>query len=378
VSARDLKTAIVHDWLTGMRGGEKVLEAIASLYPQADLYTLICDRSRISDELRARNIRTSPLQRLPSVFSYYRYLLPLMPRAIESFDLSGYDVVVSSSHCVAKGVGLGRGAKRPLHVCYCHTPMRYVYHQFDNYFPGQSRGWIKRGADLFLPSLMRWDKRSAKQVDHFIANSENVRRRIQAIYDRDAAVIYPPVDTDYFRPDPAGKVGDYFLVAGALVPYKRVDIAIQACRRLGVPLKIVGIGNDERRLRALAEGADVEFLGWQSGDALRRLYQGCRALLFPQEEDFGISAVEAMACGRPVIAFGRGGALESVQNGKTGLHFPEQTADSLAVALRDFEAFEFAPASIRAWAEGFDRKVFLSTFWEFVQTACANEAARVN
>lgn len=378
LAARTPKTAIVHDWLTGMRGGEKVLEAIASLYPEADLYTLICDRHRISDELRRRKIHTSPLQSLPAVFRYYRYLLPLMPRAIETFDLSGCGMVISSSHCVAKGVGLGRGGKRPLHICYCHTPMRYVYHQFDNYFPGQSRGWVKRGADLFLPSLMRWDKRSAKQVDHFIANSENVRRRIQAIYDRDAAVIYPPVDTDFFRTDSAVKAGDYFLVAGALVPYKRVDIAIQACRSVGVPLKIVGIGNDEKRLRALAQGANVEFLGWQTGEALRRLYQGCQALLFPQEEDFGITAVEAMACGRPVIAYGRGGALETVQDGKTGLHFGEQTAESLAAALDRFDPAAFEPAALRTRAEGFDRQVFVRKFSDFIESACANAAARVN
>jgi len=371
------RVALVHDWLTGMRGGEKVLEAALELYPQAEIYTLIHRPERVSERINSRRVHTSWLNRLPGVHHYYRYLLPLMPAAIQSFDLGDYDLVLSFSHCVAKGVRLTPrpGRPAPLHVCYCHTPMRYVYDQFDDYFAGGARGWLRHVAALFRPGLMRWDKKSSRGVDEFVANSENVRARIQKAYGRDAAVIYPTVGTDYFRPPAARKdAAPYYLIAGALVAYKRVDLAIAACRKVGATLKIVGVGTEAERLKTLAQGAPVEFLGWRSDEALRELYRNCEAFLFPADEDFGITAVEAMACGRPVIAYKKGGALETVVDGVTGVFFDQQTPDSMADALRRARGMSFDSAAIRVHALKFDDKHFKSRFADFVREAWEKHA----
>ena len=372
-----MRVALVHDWLLGMRGGEKVLEALCEMYPDAEVHTLLYDPAHVSPILRERTVRSSWLNRLPAVRRYYRYLLPLMPWAIESFDKAGYDLVISSSHCVAKGARLGGPAgRRPVHICYCHTPMRYLYSQFESYFPGNSRPWLKAATRLFRPYLTRWDRRSSERVTHFVANSEHVRGRIREVYGRDATVIYPPVDTQFFRPtkSPTRQEHPYYLVVGALVTYKRVDIAIEACRRGGLRLKIIGVGNDERRLRALAEGANVEFLGWQDMKSVRKQYQDCEALLFPQEEDFGIAAVEAMACGKPVIAYGKGGAAETVLDGRTGVLFGEQTAERLLAGIQRAKSIPFDLATIRACAERFDRWAFLHRFSEFVQSVLRDPA----
>ena len=365
-----MRIAFVHDWLTGMRGGEKVLEAACELFPQAEIYTLIHSPEQISGIVAGRRIHASWLNSLPGAGRWYRYLLPLMPSAIRSFELGDCDLVLSFSHCVAKGVRISRrpGRRRPLHICYCHTPMRYIYDQFDAYFGEGSQTWLKLAAGWLRPHLLRWDQETSQGVDLFIANSENVRQRIRKAYDRDAAVIYPTVDTDFYCPaaGPVPGTPPYYLVAGALVPYKRVDLAIAACRRLGVRLKIAGIGTEDARLRALAGDADVEFLGWQSPDALFALYRGCEAFLFPQEEDFGISAVEAMACGKPVIAYGKGGALETVVEGSTGLFFDAQTPESLADAMTRARQKQFDPAVIREHALKFDGRHFKEQFSLFV------------
>ena len=372
------RVALVHDWLTGMRGGEKVLEAALELYPQAEVYTLLHLPDQVSDLINSRRVHVSWLNALPGVRHYYRYLLPLMPTAIESFDLGDYDLVLSFNHCVAKGVRLTPrpGRRRPLHICYCHTPMRYVYDQFQDYFADGSRAWLRPGAELFRPALMRWDKRTSRTVDCFVANSENVRGRIQKAYGRDSTVIYPSVDTEFFRlpPGPRNSSG-FYLIAGALVPYKRVDLAIAACRKLGVPLKIVGVGTEDERLKKLAHGAPVEFLGWQSDDVLRELYQNCEAFLFPADEDFGIIAVEAMACGRPVIAYKKGGSLETVQEGVTGVFFGAQTASSLADAMTRAAKISFDPDAIRAHALKFDDKHFKSRFLRLVDESWERHAA---
>ena len=374
-----MKTAIIHDWLLGMRGGEKVLEAVCELYPAADIYTLLHRPERLSDLLRGKNVRASWFQTLPWVDHYYRYLLPLMPQAIGRLDASGCDLVISSSHCVAKGVSLGGNTvgQRPLHICYCHSPMRYIYDQFDNYFSQDSSSLgllTRKAAAAFRSYLAAWDKQSSRQVDHFIANSENVKRRIEKHYEREAAVIYPPVDVDFYTPK-EGAQGSYYLIAGALVPYKRVDLAIAACRHLKAPLKIVGVGSEENWLRRLAAGADVEFLGWQSQQTLRGWYQNCAALLFPQEEDFGIAAAEAMACGKPVIAYKAGGAMETVVEGKTGVFFTEQTASALASAITQARSMRFEPAAIREQTLRFDGKIFKSRFGEFIQKALGGKEA---
>ena len=370
-----MKTAFIHDWLTGMRGGEKVLEAACELFPEAEIYTLLHRPKTISGLLNSKRIHASWLNSLPGVHRYYRYLLPVMPMAIRSLDLGDCDLVLSFSHCVAKGVCIPRkpGRRPPLHICYCHTPMRYIYDQFADYFVDGSRPWLKIGAGSLRPYLLRWDLETSRGVDFFIANSENVRRRIQQAYGCDATVIYPAVDTDFFHPAQASPPdhtrSPYYLTAGALVPYKRVDLAIAACRRLNVRLKVIGMGTENHRLQKLAEGAPVEFVGWQSASQLRELYQNCEALLFPQEEDFGIAAVEAMACGRPVIAYRKGGALESVEEGTSGVFFDAQTPKALAEAMTKARRINFDTGTIRQRALRFDGKNFKSRLAEFVQEA---------
>ncbi|MBI4377391.1 MAG: glycosyltransferase [Elusimicrobia bacterium] len=366
-----MRVSLVHDWLLGMRGGEKVLEAFCDLFPQADIHTLLYNPEKVSDKIRARQVRASWMQDLPRVDRYYRYLLPLMPQAIGRIDLSDRDLVVSCSHCVAKGVSLSRpGGRKAVHICYCNSPMRYVYDQFDNYFTqkNSSLGRLtKLGAQSMRAYLASWDRRSNQSVDLFVANSQNVRRRIQKHYDRDAEVIYPPVDVDFYTPGKAPSEDPYFLIAGALVPYKRVDLAVEAARRLNVRLKVVGVGTEEHPLRRLARGAPVEFLGWQGAESLRDLYRGCVALLFPQEEDFGIAAVEALACGRPVIAYKAGGALETVEHGKTGLFFDRQEPDSLAMAMAAVNNMSFEPRELAAGAQRFHRDLFKRRFSELAE-----------
>lgn len=380
-----MKVALVHDWLNGMRGGEKVLESLCEIFPEADLYALLHRPGSVSGAIEKHPIRTSFLQRLPLAQTHYRYFLPLMPTAIERLRLEDYDLVVSSSHCVAKGVSIEpvRGSRsKAAHVCYCHTPMRYLYDQFESYFVNgrSSLGFAARTAMRCVrPYLRRWDLKSSRNVDLFLANSEHVRSRIQAVYQRDAKVLYPPVDTELFTPAPEGRgwgtgAEPYYLVVSSLVPYKRVDLAIEACSRLSLPLKVAGSGPAEESLKGWASGKNVEFLGWVSPEGLRDLYRGCKALLYPQEEDFGISAVEAMACGRPVIALSRGGALETVSEGESGLFFREQTAQSLSDVLRRFQGVRWESQRIRARALCFGRKRFKDCFLAFLDEMLYNQA----
>ena len=354
-----LKVALVHDWLTGMRGGERCLEVFAELFPTADLYTLLHVPGSVSPVIENRRIVTSFIQRLPQAERRYRHYLPLFPAAVRAFDLRGYDLVLSSSHAVAKGVRVPAGA---LHVCYCFTPMRYVWDLYDDYF-GPRAGLAAR---VLMPPvaawLRRWDRRTAAGVHRFVAISRFVAARIRRAYGRDADVIYPPVDVSRFRVDEAP--GEFYLVVSALTPYKRVDLAVEACNRLGRRLVIVGTGPEDRRLRALA-GPTVELLGWRDDAQTAELYTRCRALLFPPLEDFGITPLEAMAAGRPVIAFGAGGARETVVppgegEPPTGLFFEHQTVEALVDAIRRFEAsaHQFEPKALRRRAEAFDRPLF--------------------
>ncbi len=353
------KVALVHDWLTGMRGGERCLEVFGELFPDADLYTLLHVPGSVSPAIERRRIVTSFIQRLPQAERRYRHYLPLFPAAVRAFDLRGYDLVLSSSHAVAKSVRVPAGA---LHVCYCFTPMRYVWDLYDDYF-GPRAGLAAR---LVMPPvaawLRRWDRKTAAGVDQFVAISRFVADRIRRTYGRDADVIYPPVDVSRFRMDEAP--GDFYLVVSALTPYKRVDLAVEACNRLGRRLVVVGSGSEARRLRALA-GPTVELLGWRDDAQTAELYARCRALLFTPLEDFGITPLEAMAAGRPVIAFGEGGARETVippgeGEPPTGLFFGRQTVEDLVDAIRRFEASErqFEPKALRRRAEAFDRPLF--------------------
>jgi glycosyltransferase involved in cell wall biosynthesis len=353
------RVALVHDWLTGMRGGEKCLDVLCRRWPHAELFTLIHTSGQLARSIEQLAIHTSFLQRLPGVNRYYRYLLPLMPAAIESFRLAGYDLVVSLSHCVAKGIRPPPGVP---HVCYCFTPMRYAWHLRAAYFAGL--GALKGVAvRALLRFLQDWDVRTAARVTHFIAISKTVQQRIWDCYGRDSAVIYPPVNTSFYTPARVRRE-DYYLVVSAFAPYKRIDLAIEACNRLQRCLLVIGTGQDERRLKALA-GPTIRFAGWQPDPVIRDHFRRCRALLFPGEEDFGIVPLEAQACGTPVIAFGRGGATETIlplggPAAPTGVWFAEQTADALLAAMTHFESClgEFAPGVCRRQAQRFNQHRF--------------------
>lgn len=351
-----LRVALVHDWLTGMRGGEKVLEVLCELFPRATLFTLLHNQGSTSPTIERMDIKTSFMQTLPFKKEGYRNYLPLFPTAIESFDLSGYDLILSSSHCVAKGVIPPSNA---LHICYCHTPMRYMWDLYDEYFGKGRAGWPTRTAmAIFAPGLRAWDVRTSARVHHFIANSYNVAERIKRIYGREADVLHAPVDTKLFT---VSKRDDgYYLIVGALVPYKRVDVAIEAFNRSRERLAIVGTGPEMKKLKTIAK-PNIEFLGWQSDEELAKLYAGCRAVIFPGVEDFGIVPLEAMASGKPVVAYAKGGALETVvEKGKhlTGVFFYEQTIEALLIAVRKVEKIKWSSAAIRKHAEQFDRAVF--------------------
>ena len=326
-----LKVALVHDWLTGMRGGEKCLEVLCELFPEADLYTLLHQKGKLSQNIESRSIRTSFVQHLPFGLKKYRHYLPLFPLAIEQFDLSAYDLIVSSSHCVAKGV---RPNKSTYHISYVHTPMRYVWDQFNTYFRQPRTSWpVRIGAELMRPYLQRWDRNTAKRVDTFLCNSNNIRKKILEYYGRESQVIYPPVDLSQFKP--GDTKADYYLMVGAFAPNKRVDLAVHAFNKLKLPLKISGSGQDEEYCRSIA-GETIEFLGTLSNEKLLELYQQARALVFPGEDDFGITPLEAQACGTPVIAFAAGGVLETVTD-QTGLFFKEQKVDALVKAVEIME-----------------------------------------
>jgi glycosyltransferase involved in cell wall biosynthesis len=355
-SMSDLRIALVHDWLTGMRGGEKVLEVFCELYPQATLFTLLHNRGTVSKTIEKMKIRTSFIDRLPLNATKYRNYLPLFPRAIESFDFSGFDLILSTSHAVAKGARPAPGA---LHICYCHTPMRYVWELYDEYFGPGRAGLVTRVAmSIVAPRLREWDVRSSDRVNFFIANSRNVADRVRQYYRKPADVIHPPVNVDQFVV--SEKDEGYFLIVSALVPYKRVDLAIETFNLLGERLLVVGTGPESKRLQSTAN-RNIQFLGWQSDQELSRLYAGCRALIFPGIEDFGIVPLEAMASGKPVIAFGKGGVLETVVDDSrfpTGLFFHDQSVQALKDAIGRFSTTKFDPLIIRAHAERFARPLF--------------------
>jgi glycosyltransferase involved in cell wall biosynthesis len=347
----------VHDWLTGMRGGEKVLEMLCEIYPDADLLTLIHVPHSVSPVIERLRPRTSLLQKVPGIRHFYRYCLPLFPILIEQFDLDTYDLVISTSHCAAKAVVKTGRAK---HLCYCFTPMRYAWDQFDAYFDKDRVGTLAhRLLEPALRALARWDAATAGRVDRYVAISQHVASRIRRYYNRDALVIYPPVDTGFYCPDDTTPE-PFLLVVSALVPYKRIDVAIEASRLSGLPLRIAGAGPERDRLMRLAveSQARVEFLGAASNEEVRSLYRRATAVLLPGEEDFGIVPIEAQACGRPVIALGRGGALETVIDGVTGVLVDEATPEAFAAAIARARAIPFDANTLRAHAVKFDRAVF--------------------
>jgi glycosyltransferase involved in cell wall biosynthesis len=369
----EAKVAIVHDWLTGMRGGEKCLEVFCELFPGAALFTLVHNKGSVSPAIEKMDIRTSFLGKIPGIKKNYRKFLPLFTFAVESFDLSGYDIVLSSSHCVAKGARIPKGA---LHICYCYTPVRYAWLFYDDYF--SSYGWLKRKIiSLVLSRLKKWDLEANKRVDYFIAISHNVKKRIKEFYSRDSEVIYPPVSgpdqsVTEAREEP-GKSG-YYLVVSALVPYKRVDLAVDVFNKTGKALVIIGTGPDMEVLKKKSAG-NISFGGWVDDTALFKYYSGAKALIFPGEEDFGIVPLEAQLFGKPVIALGKGGVTETVvplspeTREATGVFFHEQTVDALRGAVDLFEKNEnlFDPGKLRAHAMKFNRDRFKKEIFDNIK-----------
>ncbi|MGY2051384.1 glycosyltransferase [Methylobacterium sp. JK268] len=362
-----MRVAIVHYWLVGMRGGEKVVEALCRLFPQADLFTHVYRPEAVSPVIRRHRVTQTFIGSLPRAATLYKRYLPLMPLALEQLDLRGYDLILSSESGPAKGVIPPPGS---VHVCYCHSPMRYVWNMFHDY--RRDAGRLTRWAMLPAAHYVRnWDALSAQRVDHFVANSATVAARIARYYRREATVIPPPVAVEDFTVGTGP--GDFDLLAGELVPYKRPDLAVEAYNRLGRRLVVVGGGEMLDRLRRLA-GPTVTVLGPQPFPELRRLYAECRALVFPGEEDFGIVPVEAMASGRPVLAFGRGGATETVVEGKTGLFFHEQSVDALIDAEARLSRMPFDPAAIRRHAERFSERIFAERMGAYLDSVLSASA----
>ncbi|ADU13868.1 glycosyltransferase [Asticcacaulis excentricus] len=347
-----MKVALVHYWLVGTRGGEKVLDALCEIYPQADVYTLVADHKKLSPIVRGHKITTSFLQKIGGV-KHYKRMLPLMPMALESFDLSEYDLIISSEAGPAKGIIPGPNAR---HICYCHSPMRYIWDLYPQYY--KSAGLISRAVmAIFSPWLRAWDVTTSARVDHFIANSEYVAQRIKRYYRRDAVVINPPVDLERFSI--SEHVDDYYLCAGQITPYKRVDLAVKTFTAMSKPLVVLGGGATDA-LKKIA-GPTVKFVGQCDDETMAMYFQRCKALVYPGVEDFGIIPLEALASGRPVVAYAKGGALETVIDGVTGLLFQEQTVEAVTEAILRLEQqkYNFEPRALREFATSFDRPRFI-------------------
>jgi len=361
-SLSSLKVALVHDWLISPGGAEGVLKEFASLFPEAPIFTSVYDRKTMGSMFAENRVSASYMQKIPFAKRHYRKMLALMPRAFEEFDLSGFDLVLSSSSCCAKGV---ISPASTLHISYVHTPMRYAWDLYPDYV--RQVGFLTRLAMRFqMTNIRQWDALSGIRVDRYLANSREVAARISKTYRRDAVVLHPPVQTDFYSLDSnPDRYENFYLVVSRLVAYKRVDLAVNACNKLGRKLIVIGSGPEEKRLKKLA-GPGVSFLGQVSNNEIREHYRSCRALLFPALEDFGITPVEAQACGKPVIALGRGGALDTVIPGLTGVFFSEQTENSLISGIKEFEDRLWDRARIRRHAEKYDRKIFLSKLQNFI------------
>lgn len=356
-----MRTAIVHYWLVGMRGGEKVIEQLCKIFPDADVFTHVYDKDAVSKEISSHRVTTSFISKLPAAKKRYKSYLPLMPMALEQLDLRGYDLVISSESGPSKGI---IPPPEAVHICYCHSPMRYIWNMYSDY--REKAGIVTR---VMMPPLSHyirmWDAISASRVHHFVANSRSVGARINTYYNRPSTVIYPPVAVDAFRPVPASELEDFYLMVGELVPYKRADLAVEAFNRLGLKLVVIGGGEWLAQLRERA-GSNVLFLGPQPFEKLQWYYARCRALIFPGEEDFGIVPVEAMASGRPVIAFNRGGATETVVEGATGTFFSEQTVEAIEDAVARCARMRFDSSAIAHSVRRFSADRFCVDFKAFV------------
>lgn len=371
----ELRVALVHDWLTGLRGGEKCLERLCRMFPNATIHTLIHDVGKCGPVIESMAIRTSPLQRIPGVARHYRKLLPLMPWAVNRIDVGDVDLVISLSHCVAKAVRVPAGVP---HVSYCFTPMRYAWDGRSAYLNRLREGSLKRiVAEKLLNRLARWDASTTQGVTQFVAISDTIRQRIARNYNRESVIVAPPVDTGFYCPDASVNREDFYLAASALVPYKRIDQAVEACRRLGRKLVVIGQGPELTRLRAMG-GDQVQFLGYCPDDVLRDHMRRCRALLFPGEEDFGILPIEALACGAPVIALNAGGVAETVDE-TAGRLFCQPTVESLCESIEAFERTdEFDPNHARAKAMRFAETRFDEGIREVLRQVMGEHFQRVS
>ncbi len=362
-----MQVALVHDYLMqGTRGAERVLSVFHDLYPQAPVYTLLYDAQKMGQATADWDIRTSFLQKIPGARRLHRKLFALMPLAVERLDLRGYDLVISSSSAWVKNV---RTPPDTLHVCYCHSPARFLWHWTDEYVRGLPGGPLAHAAvKALLPALRLWDRYGTRRVTEFVANSTIVQQRIRRYFGRESTIIHPPVDTERFQP--VSQQEDYFLIVSSLNPYKRVDLAIEAFNQLGLPLVIIGQGPEYKRFKQIA-GPTVKVLGWRDDEEVRYRMARCRAFVMPQEEDFGIAPLEAQSCGRPVIAYGAGGALDSIVDGNTGLLFSPQTPQALCEAVQRFEQMDFDPQACRDNALRFGVERFKREFSDFVERVYA-------
>jgi glycosyltransferase involved in cell wall biosynthesis len=358
----NMQIALIHDYLNQYGGAERVLEVLHAMYPQAPVFTSIYDKKMMPAHFREWDVRMSFMRKLPNAAKWHQLYMPLYPTAFEKFDLSSFDLVLSSSSAFAKGVITNPEA---LHVCYCHSPMRFAWN-YNDYMAGER---VPRRAHIVLSLILNyvrlWDEVTAGRVDAYIANSRLVARRIRKRYGRSATIINPPVDTQRYTPNPNGEHSDYFLIVSRLIPYKRIDLVIEAFNELQLPLKIVGRGRQAAELRAQAK-SNIQFHGAVSEAELNKLYANCKALIFPGQEDFGIAPIEAQASGRPVVAFGAGGALETVVPRITGEFFTEQSAEALAEVISRFDSYDYDPAVIRRHAERFDVEVFKTRISDFI------------
>jgi glycosyltransferase involved in cell wall biosynthesis len=362
-----MKVALLHDYLNQAGGAERVLLALAALFPDAPIYTLIHDKKRLNG-FDHKDIRTSFLQKMPFSSSKIRWYLPLMPTAVEQLDLSPYDVVISSSSALIKGVITH---PHTLHICYCYTPTRYLWSDTHQYHKDIQEGkLVKHFLPMYLSKLRQWDHLASQRVDHFIAQSNFIAQRIKNYYNRDSsAIIYPPTDTENFHI--SDQLGDYYLLISRLKPYKKVDMAIQAFNKMNIPLKIIGIGEEEKKLKKLAK-SNIEFLGAVSEEEKRELLSQCLGLIHPQEEDYGLTPIEAMASGRPVIAYDAGGARETVINDKTGKLFSEQSWEALIDTVIKFKPQEYNSQEIKQHAENYNSEKFYRQIKDFVETSYQN------
>ncbi|MFH1612510.1 MAG: glycosyltransferase [bacterium] len=354
------KIAIIHDWLVKMRGGEKVLESLCEIFKEAEIFTLIYDEKNISSLIKQKKINTSFLQNFLGIKKHYPFYLPLFPLAIEQFNLKKFDLIISSSHCVAKGI---IPHSDTCHISYIYTPARYIWDFYFDHF--ENKNPFKK---IFIPLIINylriWDVISSYRVDYFIACSEYIKMKIEKYYRKTSTVIYPPIDTSFFTPENVNE--NYYLIVSALTPYKKIDIAIKSFNKLNLPLIIIGNGSEQKKLKKMAN-KNIKFLNWQSNIEIKKYYAYAKALIFPMQEDFGISSLESQSCGRPVIAYKKGGSLETIIENKTGIFFEEQNEDSLIEAVLKFQKMKFDKQKIREHSLTFDKEIFNQKFKNFVK-----------